>query len=103
MIFLGAIIVVPGWEFNRSRNVSDYIFPDDITTLTSGKNVCSSKNPPRVLLIVCSSTENFISRLAIRNTWAHLAHEKFNVSVAFLMGVSLDEQINVSSYMYSFS
>ena len=96
--FIGTVIAVPGWELNKSRNASDYIFPDDITTLISSKNICSNKNPPRVLLIVCSGTENYLLRLAIRKTWAQSAYEKFNISVVFLMGVSLDEKINVSRW-----
>lgn len=90
----GTVITVPGWELNKSRNVSDYIFPDDITTIITSRSICSSKYPPRILLIICSGTENFLSRSAIRKTWAQSAYEKFNISVVFLMGVSLDEEIN---------
>ncbi len=93
---------VAGWEFNRSRNASDYVLPEELTSVISGKNICSNKNTPHVLLIVCSSTENFPLRNAIRQTWANLSYEKFNISVAFLMGVSKNKRINVSFVFFEF-
>lgn len=48
------------------------------------------------MLIVCSKVENFDLRNAIRNTWAYFPHKKFNVTVAFLMGLSTDSKLNVS-------
>lgn len=94
VVFISPVI---GWEFNRSRNATDYVLPEDVTTLLT-TSVCSRDYPPHVLLIVCSSIENFALRTAIRETWAAMAFETFNISVAFLMGVSQDGQIDVSTF-----
>jgi len=72
-----------------------------MTTLVSSQAVCTGMYPPRVLIIVCSSVENFKLRSAIRETWAHSAYEKFNISVAFLLGVSEENVIDVSDWIFA--
>lgn len=85
---------------NISRKAKDYIFPDRYTSFTHAKpNICSIRNP-LVVIIVCSDTQNVKLRKAIRETWA-AESERFNITVLFLVGISKDENVNVSLNLLS--
>lgn len=53
-------VPIPGWGFNTSRTVSDYVFPDRDTTLIEPRSVCHSNF--FVLIVVCSAVDNFSNR-----------------------------------------
>lgn len=62
---------VQGWSQNQSRLTTDYILPNENTTLIEPA-VCRSDNDPVFLLIVvCSSASNFEARQSIRESWGN--------------------------------
>lgn len=91
-------VEVPGWEIGISRNISDYIYPNSDTTILSPKNLCSAN--PDILLMVISAAHHFDMRQTIREKWANktvlesLNHT--NVKMAFILGQSKNETVNVS-------
>lgn len=52
---------IAGWNTNTSRDVSDYILPNENTTLIEPTNVCDNEKI-FLLIVVCSSADNFDSR-----------------------------------------
>lgn len=65
-------IQVEGWAKNTSRDTTEYILPNENTTLIEPSSLCSATNEPIFLLIVvCSSASNFEARQTIRETWAN--------------------------------
>lgn len=68
---------VAGWPQNTSREIKNYIHPDENTTLIEPWAICKSPSSPIFLLIVvCSSPFNVEARDTIRQTWAN--HSTFN-------------------------
>ncbi|XP_048479178.1 beta-1,3-galactosyltransferase 2 isoform X2 [Plutella xylostella] len=66
--------IVAGWTVHTNRDTKIYVQPDNVTTLFEPTGVCSShnkKNKLFLLIIVCSSTNNFERRIAIRETWGN--------------------------------
>lgn len=64
---------VQGWSQNQSRLTTDYILPNENTTLLEPPALCRSENEPIFLLIVvCSSASNFEARQSIRESWGEL-------------------------------
>ena len=89
---------LPGWAFNTSRNLNNYIHPENNTTILSPFDVCIP--PPYLLIVICSAVGNVNARMAIRNTWANTSninplYDEI-VRVAFLLGQSENETLNVS-------
>lgn len=63
---------VQGWSQNQSRLTTDYILPNENTTLIEPPALCRSENEPVFLLIVvCSSASNFEARQSIRESWGN--------------------------------
>lgn len=63
---------VAGWSLNTSRETSDYIFPNENTTIIEPPTLCRESDPLIFLLIVvCSSANNFEARQTIRETWGN--------------------------------
>ncbi|XP_067645892.1 beta-1,3-galactosyltransferase 5-like [Eurosta solidaginis] len=60
------------WSYNTSRNIADYVLPDNNTAILEPNEVCNSK--VFLLVVVCSSIENFAIRRTIRETWANTTH-----------------------------
>lgn len=60
------VIAIPGWNFNTSRVVSDYILPFENTTLIEPPTLCDDPQHPNknlfLLIVVCSSAANFDAR-----------------------------------------
>lgn len=64
-------IQVEGWAKNTSRDTTEYILPNENTTLIE-PSICSSNSDPIFLLIVvCSSASNFEARQTVRETWGN--------------------------------
>lgn len=92
---------MPGWEIGVSRNLSDYIHPYNVTTISRPNNLCSNdSSTPDLLIMVLSATSHFDARNTIRNTWikntssAYSTH--MSVRIIFILGQSKNETINVS-------
>ncbi|XP_043685267.1 beta-1,3-galactosyltransferase 1-like isoform X2 [Vespula pensylvanica] len=93
--FLG-LAQLPGWAYNTSRDVRNYIHPGNITSILNPLALCSL--PPYLLIIICSSVGNYKARMAIRNTWANKNNLDLlynsTVKVAFLLGQSDNDTLN---------
>lgn len=64
---------VVGWSKNKSRDIADYVLPNENTTLIES-NVCNNaENPLLILIIVCSSVHNADARQTIRETWGNVS------------------------------
>lgn len=63
-IYRPRVVAIPGWSFNTSRETTDYILPDDNTTLLEPVNLCVSLDGRKLflLIVVCSSLNNFDQR-----------------------------------------
>lgn len=72
MRYPSRIALLPGWNRNTTRNISEYIFPDISTTLTEPTNVCDGDENLLLLIVVCSAPGNFEKRQTIRETWANM-------------------------------
>lgn len=64
---------VEGWAKNTSRDTTEYILPNENTTLIEPPSLCAVTNtdPIFLLIVVCSSASNFEARQTIRETWAN--------------------------------
>ncbi|KAL7046551.1 hypothetical protein ACKWTF_002638 [Chironomus riparius] len=70
---------VAGWSKNTSRDIADYILPNLNTTLIDS-NVCHINEDPLLLLIVvCSSADNFDARQTIRETWGNTSQFNYKL------------------------
>lgn len=91
LIFLGE---VPGWEFNISRNLNDYIHREKKTATIMPKDFCD--NPSFLVIICISSPTGFEARRVIRSSWGQdrtvMGH---NVSLYFLIGQTTDLELQV--------
>lgn len=87
---------LPGWTYNTSRDVKNYIHPENVTSVLSPLSICSP--PPYLLIIICSAVANHKARMAIRNTWANTSNLDLlynsTVKVAFLLGQSDNDTLN---------
>lgn len=63
---------VQGWSQNTSRETTDYILPNENTTLIEPPFLCRESDPIFLLIVVCSSADNFEARQSIRETWGNL-------------------------------
>lgn len=78
---------VQGWSQNTSRVTTDYILPNENTTLIEPPNLCREINAMFLLIVVCSSPSNFKARQSIRETWGNTTEfnypmfEKFHGSL----------------------
>ncbi|KAJ0170127.1 hypothetical protein K1T71_014055 [Dendrolimus kikuchii] len=61
--------LVTGWSVHTNRDTKIYVRPNNVTTVIDPKDVCLKDNNLFLLIVVCSSTENFEERRAIRETW----------------------------------
>lgn len=68
---------VVGWSKQTNRDTKIYVQPNNVTVIVEPKTVCNTneKNKLFLLIVVCSSTVNFDSRVAIRETWGD--HKKY--------------------------
>ncbi|KOB76634.1 Beta-1,3-galactosyltransferase 1, partial [Operophtera brumata] len=67
---------VAGWSTQTNRDTKLYILPDNITVIHEPANICSKgdryiKHKLFLLIVVCSATENFERRMAIRDSWGN--------------------------------
>ncbi|CAG9794268.1 unnamed protein product [Diatraea saccharalis] len=65
--------LVAGWPIHTSRDTKLYVQPNNVTTIHEPTEICT-KNVKRktfLLIVVCSATTNFESRIAIRDTWGN--------------------------------
>lgn len=62
---------VEGWSHNTSRSTTDYIFPNENTTLIEPPTLCREPDPIFLLIVVCSSANNFEARQSIRESWGN--------------------------------
>lgn len=85
---------IPGWSYNTSRDTRSYVFPDNVTLLNQPRSICkpkqdetkscgnncvvdNDKNTTFLLVIICSSMQNFEAREAIRVTWGNVTNYEF--------------------------
>lgn len=61
---------IPGWSHNTSRETTDYILPND-TTIIEPPTLCREPDPIFLLIVVCSSVNNFEARQSIRESWGN--------------------------------
>lgn len=92
---------MPGWTYNTSRDLSVYIHPENTTSVLNPIGICSPS--PYLFIIICSAVTNIKARTAIRNTWANKNNldNTYNsfVKVAFLLGQSDNDTLNVCIYL----
>ncbi|XP_050316093.1 beta-1,3-galactosyltransferase 1-like [Anthonomus grandis grandis] len=83
---------VPGWEYNISRNLDNYIRKDEMTATILPNDFCDK---PSFLVIMCiSSPAGFEARKVIRRTWGRdKSVMGYNVSIYFLLGQTTDINI----------
>jgi hypothetical protein len=62
---------VEGWSHNTSRATTDYILPNENTTLIEPPTLCREPDPIFLLIVVCSSANNFEARQSIRESWGN--------------------------------
>lgn len=62
---------VQGWSQNTSRETADYILPNENTTLLEPPLLCRELEPIFLLIVVCSSANNFEARQSIRESWGN--------------------------------
>ncbi|XP_065332402.1 beta-1,3-galactosyltransferase 1-like [Cloeon dipterum] len=96
---------VAGWERNSSRNLREYVQPDNLTAIIEQPSICASSGPILLLVIVCSSVDNFDARLAIRETWGSPANvSDETLRLAFLLGdtesLELQNKVEAESGKY---
>ncbi|KAJ2939279.1 hypothetical protein O0L34_g13375 [Tuta absoluta] len=74
---------VAGWSVHTNRDTKIYVQPNAVTTIYEPKDVClkTKSNKLLLLVIVCSSTENFDRRSAIRDTWGSYRNYRKNLEV----------------------
>ncbi|KAJ8972913.1 hypothetical protein NQ317_008803 [Molorchus minor] len=78
-------INVVGWEYNTTRNTSQYIVRNNLTASIIPEHVCDQQS--LLLIIVCTAPANYEARSAIRETWGSQRHMMGNnVSLYFLLG-----------------
>ncbi|XP_050072169.1 uncharacterized protein LOC126560052 [Anopheles maculipalpis] len=74
----GRVGTIAGWGLNTSRETIGYVLPYENTTLIDPTNVCNAEERSGLveqsekvflLIVVCSSADNFEARQAIRDTW----------------------------------
>lgn len=70
---------VVGWSLNTSRETTDYILPNENTTLIEPPTLCRESDPVFLLIVVCSSANNFEARQTIRETWGNIT--EFNYAM----------------------
>lgn len=66
---------VIGWAKNKSRDISEYVLPNENTTLIEPPSLCHGVDPIFLLIVVCSSAGNFEARQVIRETWGNVSRE----------------------------
>ncbi|XP_041986062.1 uncharacterized protein LOC121738203 [Aricia agestis] len=72
-------VAVAGWSIHTNRDTRIYVQPENVTAIHEPKDVCSrsdrsKKNKLFLLIVVCSATDNFEQRTAIRETWGSYDH-----------------------------
>lgn len=60
---------VQGWSHNTSREATDYVLPNENTTIIEPPNLCREPESIFLLIVCCSSASNFEARQSIRQTW----------------------------------
>ncbi|XP_031639478.1 beta-1,3-galactosyltransferase 1-like [Contarinia nasturtii] len=74
----GLNLSVSGWDRNQSRSIPFYILPDENTTILEPSSLCKGNSPILLLIVICSSADNFEIRQTLRETWANTS--EFNYS-----------------------
>lgn len=69
---------VIGWSKNTSRDIAEYILPNENTTLIDS-TVCITDDPLLLLIVVCSSAENYEARQTIRETWGNTSQFNYQL------------------------
>jgi hypothetical protein len=70
---------VQGWSMNQSRETTDYILPNENTTLIEPNLLCREPHPIFLLVVVCSSANNFEARQSIRETWGNTTEFNYHM------------------------
>lgn len=77
------------WNVNSSRDLRDYVVPENETAVINNINICNRNvsEKPLILIVVCSAVANHNLRQAIRETWMLKDHsEPFDIRTVFLLG-----------------
>lgn len=91
---------IEGWSYNTSRDMRQYVLPDNITAVQQPESVC--QQPVSLLIVVCSGINNFELREAIRKTWgSEVLVTNYTIKVTFLLGQTENQTIQVSQIIFS--
>uniref|UniRef100_A0A182VZX8 ZZ-type domain-containing protein n=1 Tax=Anopheles minimus TaxID=112268 RepID=A0A182VZX8_9DIPT len=83
----GRVGTIVGWGLNTSRETTDYVLPYENTTVIDPLNVCTNEERSGLveeskkvylLIVVCSSAQNFEARQAIRESWGKTQDFNYN-------------------------
>jgi hypothetical protein len=88
---------VVGWERNLSRDLREYVQPDNVTAIIEQPSICASTKPILLLVIICSSVDNFDARMAIRETWGRFTLF-YSIKKKYVVFAILCSKIKVKSW-----
>lgn len=78
MVIVNCLVtaLVAGWTTHTNRDTKLYVLPNNVTIIHEPTDICHKeeravKNKLFLLIVVCSSTENFERRIAIRDSWGN--------------------------------
>lgn len=87
---------VQGWSQNTSRETTEYILPNENTTLIEPPFLCREPDPIFLLIVVCSSASNFEARQSIRESWGNVTEFNYPMFEKF-HGTHNDTYLNINS------
>lgn len=60
-------VTVPGWDRNRTRKIPHYVLPNINTTLIEPTSLCKVSEKILLIIVICSSPDNFETRCVTQN------------------------------------
>lgn len=60
-------VTVPGWDRNRTRKIPIYVLPTINTTLIEPTSLCKVSGKILLIIVICSSPDNFKTRCVTQN------------------------------------
>lgn len=97
-------MAIEGWNYNTSRDMKQYVLPDNTTAVQQPSNLCSS--PIFILIIVTSAVDDFDRRMTIRELWgSEVLVDNMTVKTTFLLGQTenntIQDKIYAEHYRYN--
>ena len=87
---------VEGWEENTSRDVGQYILPNENTTIIYPTQLSPHTfSEYDIVIFVTSNPKNFNQRNAIRQTWGAVNNQDsdLRICVTFLLGLTTNPEV----------